>query len=166
MEESSKFLKFYQSTRYSLQLRYFNRFYTKKTRNRPNNKNNEFVCSTADCYATVFLAVTLILGVNISLPSHYQFFGLMISIYHHATKKTNRFLWTLKSCRKLTFVFLLFLRSSAKIMRQNNLIILWIHISKQNTQMMLDSPYKCGITLIITITELIIMPKVSVWHNK
>jgi hypothetical protein len=42
-----------------------NRFYTKKTRNRPNYKNNEFVCSTADCYATVFLAVTLILGGNV-----------------------------------------------------------------------------------------------------
>jgi len=62
MEESSKILKFYQSTRNSLQFRYCNRFYTKKTRNRPNYKNNEFVCSTADCYATVFLAVTLILG--------------------------------------------------------------------------------------------------------
>jgi hypothetical protein len=62
MEESSKILKFYQSKRNSLQLRYCNRFYTKKTRNRQNFKNNEFVCSTADCYATVFLAVTLILG--------------------------------------------------------------------------------------------------------
>ena len=62
--------------------------------NRRNFKNNEFVCSTADCFATVFLAA------NMSLPSHYQFFGLMISVYQYAIKKTNRFLWTLKSCRK------------------------------------------------------------------
>ena len=30
--------------------------------NRRNFKNNEFVCSTADCFATVFLAVNLIFG--------------------------------------------------------------------------------------------------------
>jgi len=62
MEESSKILKFYKSTRNGFQLRYCDRRYTKKIRNRPNYKNYEFVCNTADCYATVFLAVNLILG--------------------------------------------------------------------------------------------------------
>ena len=37
-------------------------YYIKNRSNHPNYKNNEFKYGTWGCYATVFLAVTLILG--------------------------------------------------------------------------------------------------------
>ena len=81
-------LKYYRSKRDNLQLRYGNRLYNLRAR-----KQNEFVCCTDKCYASLFLVLILVGGQHV-IAEPLELLSYNDSHKEHCIEKPDEFFET------------------------------------------------------------------------